>query len=287
VSIPEIRGSISPRSAALGCFAPCFVQIPLFTGLREAYSLGMKFLLPAVLLLALASAATAGPIEGSHYYNPPTGGIVNFTTDSIYQGLMREALIIDALLEWDNVVCTERYFFLDYILGTITIKWDDLGAGGTLAQTAANSITVNSNASLHWYEGLGSPGAHEYDLLSVLKHEIGHAIGVSGDWGRLDLDGVGEEYTDSNNNAQWDPGEPYYDTNSNGKYDDDYTPPAYASSDQPMWGFFDEGQTIRNIQYCDATELEGSYSIHIPEPAAFLLVMAGAVPLTWRRVSRR
>lgn len=238
--------------------------------------------LAVAFVLALATSARGAPIEEVHFANVPTGGIVTFGWDD-EQSVLREALIRDALDEWDEVVCTERYFIWDYFAGTIKIKWEDLGADGTLARATANSITINSNSSIKWYEGFGTPGDDEFDLLTILKHEIGHAIGVVGDWGRVDPSGVGEEFDDANGNGVRDPEERYYDTNFNGRYDDDYVPPDYASSDQLMWGFLSPKQTIRNIQYCDARELQPAYTIHIPEPATHSVAWCAAVPLLLKR----
>ena len=231
----------------------------------------MKFLCLLVVLSVLALPVAAIPIESVHYFNQPTGLPISFGWD-VVQTLTREALILDALAEWDLVVCTERFFLFDYLTGTIKIKWEDRGADGPLAVTSANSIVINS--AYAWYEGFGTPGADQYDLLSVLKHEIGHAAGVIGDWGRLAPGGVGEDYTDANGNGHYDPGENYYDTNGNGRYDVDYTPPSYAHSNQLMWGYFDKAQTIRNVAYCDAQELEPAYTVH-PEPGTILLAFTG------------
>lgn len=86
----------------------------------------------------------------------------------------------------------------------ITIAWGDLGTSGVLGQAAtsyfrkeifSSAITMNSNqAAFSWTAGPapsvdgagcavevgnGSTSSSNYDLLSVLTHEIGHALGVS------------------------------------------------------------------------------------------------------------
>jgi hypothetical protein len=83
----------------------------------------------------------------------------------------------------------------------ITITWGDLGAQGILGQTstsyfggliASSSVVMNSNqAAFDWTLGPapsagcqveatnGDTSSSNYDVFSVLLHEIGHAIGIS------------------------------------------------------------------------------------------------------------
>ena len=85
----------------------------------------------------------------------------------------------------------------------ITVTWDDLGSSGVLGQTttwygagliSASDIEMNSDGSIDWTLGPnqnvdaegcftetanGSPSSSNYDLLAVLLHEVGHALGIS------------------------------------------------------------------------------------------------------------
>ncbi len=110
------------------------------------------------------------------------------------------------------VTIWEKYLVSPQII-RITANWNSLGVG-VLAETGASKIyknlgglpqmntwypsalaealtnrnlnsaeadiTVSLNSNINWYEGLdGNPQSGEYDLVSILLHEIAHGLGFS------------------------------------------------------------------------------------------------------------
>lgn len=92
----------------------------------------------------------------------------------------------------------------DAATADITVSWGDLGSTGVLGQTStsysgglisSSDVVMNSNvASFNWTLGPsqnvdgsgcftetanGNTSSSNYDLLSVLLHEIGHSVGIS------------------------------------------------------------------------------------------------------------
>jgi len=85
----------------------------------------------------------------------------------------------------------------------ITVAWDDLGSTGILGQTTTwyggglisdSIVEMNNNTAFNWTLGPsqgtdgngcfsetsnGNTSTSNYDLISVLLHEVGHALGVS------------------------------------------------------------------------------------------------------------
>lgn len=53
-----------------------------------------------------------------------------------------------------------------------------------LNSTFAADINANFSSGIDWYYGLdGNPGPGQYDLVSVVLHEIGHGLGIAGSFG--------------------------------------------------------------------------------------------------------
>ena len=103
------------------------------------------------------------------------------------------------------------------------------------------------NEGISWYvdlDPLTDESFSGYDLLTIAKHEIGHALGIKGDWGNTNV---------------WT------------------TPPPGTSSDEAMWGVFDTGQRNR-LKPSDIRALRdlGKYHV-VPEPGTVLLVGTGLV----------
>lgn len=216
---------------------------------------GVAACVPLFLLILLIplQTASAGPVQYTDTVTgpiEPTGLPVSFWFDAGSE-LMRLALIADALAEWDAIICEEQFLLFQYAAGAITIRWEDIGGpdpdgSQTLADTnmTTREIRINTNAALNWYEGFGTPGEGQFDLLTILKHEIGHAMGVRADWGQ---DGMPP-------------------------------PPAWASDSLLMWGVFSPQEVIRAVTYNDAREIDGKYTIH-PEPGTYLLLGGGLLIL--------
>lgn len=229
--------------------------------------------LAGVLLLCLlfAPAAHSARLDTVTGLTAPTGLPI-----SVYSTIVEVLLIHEAMAEWDDILCEKQNLFFEYVTGSFIIEWGDLGGDGTLAlaNIGGHSITLNSNAAVHWYKGFGTPGVNEYDLLTVIKHELGHCLGIAGDYGVTDGDGVGEPWDDKDGDHVADPGE-YYDTNNDGQYSPDYVPPAWANSSNLMWGLVDPGSIAqRHVRYIDARDLDGPYTVH-PEPGTWLMLASG------------
>jgi hypothetical protein len=118
------------------------------------------------------------------------------------------ALLQNAIAEWgcsSGIGETPAVNFLGSSSGAeITVRWGNLGTTGILGQAATtyasgvisrSDVTMNSNQSaFFWTEGPspsldaggcavpvgnGNASSSNYDLLSVLTHEIGHSLGLS------------------------------------------------------------------------------------------------------------
>ena len=119
-----------------------------------------------------------------------------------------EAYVQNALNEWachSGLGETVTLNFVGSSAGAeITVSWGNLGTTGILGQAATSyfggaishsDVTMNSNQSaFQWTAGPspsldadgcavevsnGNTSSNDYDLLSVLTHEIGHSLGVS------------------------------------------------------------------------------------------------------------
>ena len=92
-----------------------------------------------------------------------------------------EAVVDAAVSEWTSLLTIPQTL-------SVTFSLSDLG-GSTLAETGitsassglplAASTTVTDDASLPLSWNLTNPVSGEYDALSIVEHELGHALGIA------------------------------------------------------------------------------------------------------------
>ena len=94
----------------------------------------------------------------------------------------------------------------------------------------------------------------KYDLLTIAKHEIGHGLGIKGDWGNTNV---------------WP------------------TPPAGTSSDEVMWDVTPKG-VRKHLKPSDIEALRALNTYHVvPEPSALLALGSGLIALAGAAIRRR
>lgn len=161
-------------------------------------------------------------------------------------------IVREAFDEWDQWVCYGKSFFETEKNG-VSLEFVDESKfsrpGGWLATYSESEIWINNN--IPWYFD-PTPKNHtddsfqgKYDLLSVLKHEIGHVLGIKGDWGQENV---------------WPrpPG-----------------PPSWTSKDEVMWGTYEPGEMKRELKQSDIRALRETGIHVVPEPGTFILVSFG------------
>jgi hypothetical protein len=201
-----------------------------------------------------------------------------------------EDVVRDAMWEWTSRLCPPITIFIDFQLG-------NLGTGGTLGMTSdmvenpsglpvSATITMNTNAGLPMSWDLGGAYANTYDALTILKHEIGHAIGISMYYS---LFGEHMYYFDRNHNGHYDNGEDmYFDSDEDGQKDagdydlyDSFSTHLADSSDL-MYPFLGMGERKHPSEAdFDLLHIAYGYPVHepVPEPCTMLLVVGGLAGL--------
>jgi hypothetical protein len=128
------------------------------------------------VVLALTLSFTAGAASAEMITVTP-----KFTDDPT---ATQKALVADAIMEWTSCLFSPQAVNL-----TLNFTFTDLGknSGGQTTNLMADGngnpmsadIKINTNAVMYYGFDLPVP-ADQYDALTAIKHEIGHALGFAG-----------------------------------------------------------------------------------------------------------
>ncbi len=117
-----------------------------------------------------------------------------FDSSFTHQGITWQNLFNSAINEWNTNAWLGAQFFPCSYAGSPSqcqpIKGVDYGQNSTYGQTNvqidwlnSNRITgwvtnINTCSCVAWYTGTGTPPSNQVSLWSVMKHEIGHSLGL-------------------------------------------------------------------------------------------------------------
>jgi Matrixin len=214
-------------------------------------------LILGVLLLfeSTAPSALAGLLEQDLVPEPllsaPRQMPLTFGFDSAQSGSAPSgdwvSIVKEALKEWDDVMCNvDTLFWGDSF--DVSVQWQDktyfMGRGwdNALGVYVPSEDEIYFNSSFLWSFQVGKPPDGEMSFQAVAKHEIGHALGLGGDWG------------------QKDPSQR----------------PSWAKPDEIMWGVFAYGTDYDGLKRSDLRLLkEAGYTHVVPEPTSILSFLSG------------
>lgn len=150
----------------------------------------MQWLITSIILVVAfiligAKLANAWVVQNPKW-NISSATVVNYRADELPTAFQNR--LSDARSAWNNV-SPARIDLLrnDASYGLrVYAGWID-GTGGTLGVTTRywagdayiSWATLKVEESENWYTGTGTPGATQFDLQSVLAHELGHAVAIS------------------------------------------------------------------------------------------------------------
>ena len=201
----------------------------------------------------------------SAYDRPPQGvpvGPIDLPNTYGFDALLSDLAPVDntvwtpifqeAMEEWDDLLCFEDNLRWGDTYDT-SVQWQDNQYfvdqwgdeyDGSLAVYSFDDNEIYFNTQHAWDFTLGKPSDGVYSFRAIAKHEIGHSLGIDGDWGQKPAS----------------------------------ERPAYASEDEIMWGVFSDGRDYNGLKPSDLKALQSSgypYAyVHAPGPLPLLGVGA-------------
>ena len=216
--------------------------------------ISLSFLLSVCLYVPTLSASSLSdipPPEGVYGKRMPLTFGYDDSGDRAWQDDWKK-VVEEAVKEWDDAVCEIQWFLIAAIYD-VSFKWQNSNYfrfrwgddyADVLGVYIKSEDEIYFNSDMPWDFTLGNTVEKDkYGFKWIVKHEIGHALGIMGDWGQTDV---------------WP------------------TPPSWASPDEIMWGVFEDGKGYDGLKYSDLLALQRlGYPVHIPEAATLVLVSCG------------
>lgn len=150
----------------------------------------IKWFVISPILLTIFAIIGANMVNAWVVQNPiwniSSSTVVNYRANELPTGNFQNRLS-DARTSWNNVSPARIQLVRNDVSYGIRVYDGYIdGAGGTLGNTIRyypwdtyiSSATIQVDENENWYTGTGTPGGTQFDLQSLLAHELGHSMAI-------------------------------------------------------------------------------------------------------------